>query len=130
MPFTPGYVPWNKGRCIGQKRPFKIAEVEVIPTALQGRSRLRELGMFNLAIDSKLRGCDLIGIRIEDVLVGFTVRDRASIMQKKTKAPVQFEIGSRARAAGGEAYQVLSGVPRVWDPAFLYPWDCTEFAHL
>jgi integrase len=99
MPFKPGYVPWNKGRCIGQKRPFKIAEVEAIRTGLQDRNRLRELAMFNLAIDSKLRGCDLIAIRIEDVLVGSTVRDRASIMQKKTKALVQFEIGSRARAS-------------------------------
>lgn len=99
MPFTAGYVPWNKGRCIGQKRPFKITEVEAIRTALEERSRFRELAMFNLAIDSKLRGCDLIGIRIEDVLVGSTVRDRASIIQRKTKAPVQFEIGSRARAA-------------------------------
>jgi len=99
MPFTHGYVPWNKGRCIGQKRPFKLAEIDIIRTALQERSRLRELAMFNLAIDSKLRGCDLISIRIEDVLVGSTVRDRTSIMQKKTKALVQFEIGSRARAS-------------------------------
>lgn len=99
MPFIPGYVPWNKGRCVGQKRPFKITEVEAIRTALEARSRLRELAMFNLAIDSKLRGCDLIGIRIEDVLVGSTVRDRASIIQKKTKALVQFEIGLRSRAA-------------------------------
>ena len=99
MPFTPGYVPWNKGRCTGQRRPFKIAEVETIRARLQGRNKLRELAMFNLAIDSKLRGCDLIAIRIEDVLVGSTVRDRASIMQKKTKALVQFEIGSRARAS-------------------------------
>jgi integrase len=99
MPFAPGYVPWNKGRCIGQKRPFKVGEIETIRTALQERSRLRELAMFNLAIDSKLRGCDLIAIRIEDVLVGSTVRDRASILQRKTRSLVQFEIGLRARMA-------------------------------
>jgi len=107
MPFSPGYVPWNKGRSIGQKRPLKIAEVEAIRTALQERGRLRELAMFNLAIDSKLRGCDLIGIRIEDVFVGSTVRDRASIIQKKTKSTVQFEISSRARTALGAWIKAL-----------------------
>lgn len=121
MPYTPGYVPWNKGRCIGQKRPFKIAEVEIIRSALQARSLLRELAMFNLAIDSKLRGCDLISIRIEDVLVGSTVRDRASIMQKKTKALVQFEIGSRARAALDTWIKVLGKNRGPLFPSRTYP---------
>lgn len=121
MPYTPGYVPWNKGRCIGQKRPFKVAEVELIRNALQQRDRLRELAMFNLAIDSKLRGCDLICMRIEDVLVGSTVRDRASIMQKKTKALVQFEIGSRARAAIDAWIRILGKIRGPLFPSRQFP---------
>ena len=98
MTFQPGYIPWNKGRFIGQKRPLKLPDVETIRNALEEGGRLRELAMFNLALDSKLRGSDLIKMKIEDVAIEGRVRDRASVMQKKTSRPVHFEIGHRARA--------------------------------
>lgn len=97
MPFTPGYTPWNKGKCPGQKRPLKLPEVEVIRNTLDGAGRLRELAMFNIAIDSKLRASDLVRLKIEDLFVGGKVVDRASVIQKKTGRPVQFEVGRRSR---------------------------------
>jgi integrase len=99
MAFSRECIPWNKGKVIGQKRPFKLPEVEAIRAALADAGHVRGLAMFNLAIDSKLRGSDLISLKIEDVCVGRRVRDRTSVMQKKTSRPVQFEIGQRARAA-------------------------------
>lgn len=99
MPFQPGYSPWNKGRVIGQKRPLKLDEIASIRDLLEVKGRLREQAMFNLAIDSKLRGCDLIALKIEDVSSGGRVRDRATVMQQKTASIVHFEIGVRTRAA-------------------------------
>jgi integrase len=94
--------PWNKGRLIGQKRPLKPKDVWTIPVRLQMEERKRDLAMFNLAIDSKLRGCDLVRLRVDDVFVGGRVRDRATVVQKKTGRPVQFEITEQTRAAVGE----------------------------
>jgi integrase len=99
MPFQPGYTPWNKGKNIGQKRPFKLDDIAAIRGLLEVKGQVREHAMFNLAIDSKLRACDLIALRIEDVSAGGRVRDRASVMQRKTSCVVHFEIGSRTRAA-------------------------------
>jgi hypothetical protein len=82
--------PWNKGRLIGQKRPLKPKEVWAIRVRLQLQGRKRDLALFNLAIDSKLRGCDLVSLRVDDVCVGGRVRDRATVIQKKTGRPVQF----------------------------------------
>ena len=84
--------PWNKGKLNGQKPPFKLQEVWAIRTRLELSQRTRDLAIFNLAIDSKLRGCDLVFLRVYDVANGDTVVSRAKIMQKKTKRPVQFEI--------------------------------------
>ena len=80
--------PWNKGRLIGQKRPLKPKDVWTIRVRLQMEERKRDLAMFNLAIDSKLRGCDLVRLRIDDVFLGGGVRDRATVIQKKTGRPV------------------------------------------
>src|SRR5215210_3053142 len=91
--------PWNKGRLIGQKRPLKPKDVWTIRVRLQLEERRRDLAMFNLAIDSKLRGCDLVRLRVDDVLVGGPVRDRATVIQKKTGRPVQFEITEQTRRA-------------------------------
>jgi len=91
--------PWNKGRLIGQKRPLKPKEVWAIRVRLQLERRRRDLALFNLAIDSKLRGCDLVRLRVNDVCVGDQVRDRATIVQRKTSRPVQFEITEQTRAA-------------------------------
>ena len=79
--------PWNKGRLIGQKRPLKPKEVWNIRARLQIDVRRRDLAMFNLAIDSKLRGCDLVRLKIDDLCVGGRLRDRATIIQKKATSP-------------------------------------------
>ena len=94
--------PWNKGRLIGQKRPLKPKDVWTIRVRLQLEGRQRDLAMFNLAIDSKLRGCDLVRLRVDDVCASGRVRDRATIVQKKTGRPVQFEITPQTRSAVGE----------------------------
>ena len=94
--------PWNKGRLIGQKRPLKPKDVWTIRVRLQLEGRRRDLAMFNLAIDSKLRGCDLVRLTIDDVVGGGIVRDRATVIQKKTGRPVQFEITEQTRSAIGE----------------------------
>lgn len=84
--------PWNKGRLVGQKRPLRPKEVWAIRVRLQMKRRKRDLALFNLAIDSKLRGCDLASLRVDDIAAGGRVRDRATIIQHKTRRPVQFEI--------------------------------------
>ena len=91
--------PWNKGRLIGQKRPLKPKEVWAIRVRLQLEERRRDLALFDLALDSKLRGCDLVRLQVNDVCVGGRVRDRATVIQRKTGRPVQFEITEQTRAA-------------------------------
>jgi len=93
------FVPWNKGKVTGQKPPLKPREVWAIRVRLQISDRVRDLALFNLAIDSKLRGCDLVHLRVEDVMQGDQARTRALVSQRKTGAPVQFEITEQARAA-------------------------------
>jgi hypothetical protein len=83
--------PWNKGRLIGQKRPLKPKEVWAIRVRLQLEERRRDLALFDLALDSKLRGCDLVRLQVNDVCVGGRVRDRATVIQRKTGRPVRFE---------------------------------------
>ena len=92
-------IPWNKGRLIGQKRPLKPMEVWTIRVQLQLEQHRRDLALFNLAIDSKLRGCDLVQLQVNDVSVGGRVRERATVIQRKTGRPVQFEITEQTRAA-------------------------------
>ena len=92
---------WNRGHIVGQKPPLKPREVWSIRTRLQVADAERDLALFNLAIDSKLRGCDLVTITVGDVALSGTVRDRAVIVQKKTGRPVQFEITEQTRAAVG-----------------------------
>ena len=91
--------PWNKGRLIGQKRPLKPKEVWAIRVRLQLEGRKRDLALFNLAIESDLRGCDVVSLRVDDMCVGSTVRDRATMIQKKTGRPVQFEITEQTRSS-------------------------------
>jgi integrase len=92
-------IPWNKGKLLGQKPPLKLKEIWAIRIRLQLDHRMRELALFNLAIDSKLRGCDLVGLRVHDVVQGIRVAPRAIVMQKKTQRPVQFEITEQTRDA-------------------------------
>src|SRR5215472_7916777 len=91
--------PWNKGRLIGQKRPLKPKDVWVIRVRLQLEGRKRDLALFNLAIDSKLRGCDLLCLRVDDVWASGRARDRGFVIQKKTGRPVQFEITQQTRSS-------------------------------
>ncbi|MGZ5044644.1 MAG: hypothetical protein ACXV8P_07615 [Methylobacter sp.] len=84
-------VPWNKGKLIGQKLPLKLKEIWAIRIRLQMDKNTRELALFNLAIDSKLRGCDLVKLRVCDVAQGNRVSSRAIVMQQKTHRPVQFD---------------------------------------
>jgi integrase len=94
-----GQRPWNKGLLIGQKKPLEPKHVWSIRVRLEiGRSR-RDLVIFNLAIDSKLRACDLVKLRLDDVCSGVNVRHRAMIVQKKTGRPVQFEITEQSRSS-------------------------------
>ena len=99
----PKNAPWNKGRITGQKRPLKPKDVWAIRIRLQLKHQVRDLALFILSIDSKLRGCDLVRLQVEDVCAGGRVRDRATIIQKKTGRPVQFEITEQTRAPPGLA---------------------------
>ena len=85
-------LPWNKGRLIGQKAPLSLQEIWSIRTKLQDAGRRRDLALFNLALDSKLRACDLLKLRVSDVSSSGSVNTRATVMQQKTGRPVQFEI--------------------------------------
>ncbi|HEY9142977.1 MAG TPA: tyrosine-type recombinase/integrase [Arenimonas sp.] len=90
---------WNKGKLVGQKAPLRLNEIYAIRVRLQIAGRIRDLAMFNLAIDSKLRACDLVCLRVMDIRHGSQVLHRAMVMQQKTKTPVQFEITEQTRLA-------------------------------
>jgi integrase len=91
--------PWNKGIIVGQKAPLKLREVWAIRMRLQLAHRARELALFNLGVDSKLRACDLLQLRVRDICHGDRVANRAIVMQQKTHRPVQFEITEPTREA-------------------------------
>ncbi len=90
-------VPWNKGKLVGQKSPLRLKEIWAIRIRLQLSERTRELALFNLAVDSKLRSCDLVRLRVKDVAHDDQVASRAIVMQQKTRRPVQFEITEQTR---------------------------------
>jgi integrase len=85
-------VPWNKGKSVGQKAPLKLKDIWAIRIRLQLGHRVRELALFDLGLDSKLRVCDLVRLRVRDICHGDRVSTRAIVMQQKTSQPVQFEI--------------------------------------
>src|SRR5690242_21359058 len=92
-------VPWNKGKLTGAKPPLRPKHVWSIRTKYQIEARTPDLAMFNLAIDSKLPGCDVVAIRVEDVAAGGYTADRATVRQKKTGRPVRFELSEQTRQA-------------------------------
>lgn len=96
-PDAHGRRPWNAGNMVGAKRPLKPRDVWAIRFFLDEHRRLRDRALFDLAIDSKLRGCDIVKMKIGDVVAGGAIRNRATVMQQKTKRPVQFEIMTEAR---------------------------------
>jgi len=89
--------PWNKGKLIGAKPPLRSKHVWCIRTKLQVEGQTRDLAMFNLAIDSKLRGCDVVALKVEDVAPSGYTLDRATVRQKKTGQPVRFEMTEQTR---------------------------------
>jgi integrase len=95
-------VPWNKGKLIGARPPLRQKHVWAIRTWLQIEQRRRDLALFNLAIDSKLRGCDLVAVRIDDVAPNGYAIERATVRQKKTGRPVRFELTENTRHAVDE----------------------------
>lgn len=91
--------PWNRGKLIGQKSPLKPQQVWAIRARLQIADHKRDLALLNLAIDSKLRGCDLLNLKVSDLLSGGDIRHRAKVIQQKTGQSVQFEITEQTRIA-------------------------------
>lgn len=91
--------PWNKSRIIGQKRPLQISHIWGIRIRLELEGKIRDLALFNMAVDSKLRGCDLVKLKVSDVAYGHTVSGRATVLQQKTGSPVQFELTKGTREA-------------------------------
>ena len=104
----PVRVPWNKGKLVGAKPPQRPSHVWSIRTKLQIEGKKRDLALFNLAIDSKLRGCDVVAVRVDDVAPSGYSMDRATIRQKKTGRPVRFEVTDQTRQAIDE-YLRLTG---------------------
>ena len=92
-------MPWNKGKLTGAKPPLRTKHVWSIRTKLQIEGRARDLAMFNLAIDSKLRGCDVVAVLVEDVAAAGYTAVRATVRQKKTGRPVRFELSEQTRQA-------------------------------
>src|SRR6478752_7639635 len=92
------YEPWNKGLLVGQKKPLEPRHVWSIRVRLEIALSKRDLAIFNLAIDSKLRAGDLVKLRLDDICLGNNVRHRATIAQKKTGRAVQFEITEQSRS--------------------------------
>ncbi|EOZ4878944.1 tyrosine-type recombinase/integrase [Pseudomonas aeruginosa] len=91
--------PWNKGKLVGQKAPLRLRDIWAIRVRLEIANKDRDLALFNLAIDSKLRACDLTKLRVRDIAHGDHVSTRAMVMQQKTQRPVQFEITAQTRAS-------------------------------
>ncbi len=107
---------WNNGRIIGQKRPLLPKHVWAIRVRLELAHATRDLALFNTAIDSKLRGCDLVKLKVADVFATGLVKERASIMQSKTKTPVRFELTEGTRAALNDwiTNPLMSGHEYLW----------------
>ena len=118
--------PWNKGRLVGQKRPLLPRQVWAIRARLEIEDNLRDLALFNLAIDSKLRGCDLVRMKVADIVIGDSVRDRASIIQSKTGRPVQFELSENTR----KSVLAWAKSPAMYGSGSLFPSRFQSSPHL
>jgi len=121
-----GSVPWNKGKLMGQKQPLKPKEIWAIRFRLQLGHRTRDLALFNLGIDSKLRGCDLVSVRVRDVAQGGRIAARAMVMQQKTQHPVKFEITEQTR----DAIDAWLGEGDLRPDDYLFPSRVSRSPHL
>jgi len=118
--------PWNKGKLIGQKAPLKLKEIWAIRVRLELSNRIRDLALFNLAIDSKLRACDLVKLKVRDISHGDRISSRAIVMQQKTERPVQFEITEQTRKSISEWLQLAT----LRSDSYLFPSRLHESPHL
>ena len=118
--------PWNKGKLVGQKAPLKLKDIWAIRVRLQLSHKIRDLALFNLAIDSKLRACDLVKLRVSDVSHGGQMTSRAMVLQQKTGRPVQFEITQSTR----EAVQAWISHANLKASDFLFTSRVAESPHL
>jgi site-specific recombinase XerC len=120
VPNLPTIIPskraWNHGRIMGQKRPLLPKHVWAIRVRLELAKAVRDLALFNTAIDSKLRGCDLVRLKVADVFTAGAVKERASILQSKTQTPVRFEItdGTRKALAAWISHPLMAGHEFLW----------------
>lgn len=117
---------WNKGKLVGQKPPFKPKDIWAIRIHLKNHNAVRDLAMFNLAIDSKLRGCDLVSLRVGDICHGNQVLSRAIVTQRKTKRPVQFELTEPTRSAVTAWLEKA----RLREDQFLFPSRIANSSHI
>ncbi len=122
----PRSTPWNKGKLIGQKAPLSMQEIWSIRMRLQNIGNRRDLALFNLAIDSKLRGCDLLNLRVSDIVSGDEVVSRATIRQSKTNRPVRFEITPRTQTSIREWIKIGD----LSDSDYLFPSRIRDSKHL
>ena len=118
--------PWNKGKIIGRKTPFKLKEIWAIRIRLQLEHRTRELALFDLGIDSKLRACNLVKLKVRDICHGDRIAPRAIVMQQKTSSPVQFEITEPTRDAVANWIREAN----LKSEDFLFPSRLHESPHL
>ena len=118
--------PWNKGKLVGQKAPLNLKEVWAIRVWLQLEHRTRELALFDLGLDSELRSCDLVKLRVRDVCHGDRVAPRATVMQQKTSRPVQFEITEATRSAVADWMKLQN----LHSEDYLFPNRIHKFPHI
>ena len=117
---------WNKSRLVGQKRPLLPRHVWSIRVRLELSGNKRDLALFNMAVDSKLRGCDLVCLRVRDVFAAGQVKERAAIIQSKTGKPVRFEITESAR----QSLERWIADPEMGGVEFLWPSRLRDSPHL
>ena len=118
--------PWNKGKIVGQKAPLRLKDIWAIRIRLQLGHRTRELAMFDLGLDSKLRACDLVKLRVRDISHGEHISARAIVMQQKTSLPVQFEITQPTREAVSNWIKEAALAPE----DYLFPSRVHESPHI
>lgn len=123
---TPKRRAWNKGRIIGQKRPLLPKQVWAIRARLEMAGNLRDLALFNAAIDSKLRGCDLVRLRVNDLVSSERVRERGTVIQSKTGQPVQFELTENTR----ESVMTWVNSPEMMRTEFVFPSRFHDRPHI
>lgn len=117
---------WNKGRIIGQKRPLLPKHVWSIRVRLEMADNRRDLALFNMAVDSKLRGCDLVCLKVRDVFAAGRVKERASVTQSKTGKPFRFEITETTR----QSLERWIADPQMLRLEYLWPSRLHHSAHL